>query len=166
MIEFIIIVGGILFLSFLACIFWAKAQAAAEEDDDDDISVMTFDDILPQPGEWEYNIAGTNFRHLTYWDIGYSDRFSIRAEPGNPFDDHAVAVYKKRKKVGYIERGCNEKWFDHLTGEDCPTSVIACRGYIGRYRPEQGKRLVFYGRVFLPKIQQGRQRKKKGAKAL
>ena len=48
-----------------------------------------------------YNIAGINFRHLDYSHIGEFDG-TIRIEEGNPYDENAVAIYRGRKKVGYI----------------------------------------------------------------
>lgn len=73
-----------------------------------------------------YKISGINFRHL---DDSHLGEFvgTIKIEEGNPYDDYAVAIYRGRKKVGYIPREHSRAVFDELLKSN---GSAECVGFI------------------------------------
>lgn len=51
-----------------------------------------------------FSIAGANFRNLDETHLGEFIG-KLKLEPDNPYDKNAIAIYRGRKKVGYIPRG-------------------------------------------------------------
>ena len=60
-----------------------------------------------------YKIAGINFRKLDSSHVGPFDGVML-IEPENPYDPNAVAIFRGRKKVGYIPKEYNELVFNEL----------------------------------------------------
>lgn len=111
-----------------------------------------FDDVKPEDDEIEYRIVGTNYRDLSKKDIGYSENFCLNAADDVKGDKYAVEVYNGRGNlVGYIERDLNKFWHKLLMKANPDNPVMRCRGYIGQFRNENDE-LKFYGKVFLPEI--------------
>lgn len=111
-----------------------------------------FDDVKPSDDEVEYRIVGTNYRDLSKKDIGYSDNFFLNATDEVKGDKYAVEIYNERRKlVGYIEHDLNKFWHKLLIKANPDNPVMRCRGYIGQFRNENDE-LKFYGKVFLPEI--------------
>lgn len=111
-----------------------------------------FDDVKPEDDEIEYRIVGTNYRDLSKKDIGYSENFCLNAADDVKGDKYAVEVYNGRGNlVGYIERDLNKFWHKLLMKANPDNPVMRCRGYIGQFRNETDE-LKFYGKVFLPEI--------------
>ena len=80
-----------------------------------------------------YSIAGINFRHLDYSHTGPFSG-TVKVEPDNPHDSKAVAIFRGRKKVGYIPREFNEGVFYELQkkgGQD------TCIGYIHTFLDDE-----------------------------
>lgn len=103
--------------------------------------------------EWEqrsgadiygYNIAGINFRGLNTSHLG---RFSgtLRLEEDNPHDPDAVAIYRGRKKVGYIPRSSSAAVHDDLQKEGGEAN---CEGYIYIFFDEYGAE-KFAGKIII-----------------
>lgn len=127
-----------------------KTRAKRRPNYQNEGSEKLFDDVAPEDGEDEYEIAGTNYRNLTNEDVGYSDNFKIEPDFGNPWDEYAVKVFNsKGSLVGYLMSGDNEFWHTYLSKKDPSDRTLKCRGYIGRFRTEKNE-LKFYGRVYLP----------------
>ena len=110
-----------------------------------------FDDVKPEDDEIEYRIVGTNYRDLSKKDIGYSENFCLNAAD-DVKDKYAVEVYNGRGTlVGYIERDLNKFWHKLLIKANPDNPVMRCRGYIGQFRNDNNE-LKFYGRIYLPEI--------------
>lgn len=91
-----------------------------------------------------YNIAGINFRHLDYSHIGEFDG-TIRIEEGNPYDENAVAIYRGRKKVGYIPRDHSAEIHQLLENSGGSAS---CSGFIYYFIDEE-LRERFAGKIII-----------------
>lgn len=89
-----------------------------------------------------YSIAGINFRKLDYSHIGPFEG-TLQIEPENPHDSKAVAIFRGRKKVGYIPSEFNEDVFDELlkTG-----GRGRCIGYIHTFFDDEDEE-KFAGKV-------------------
>lgn len=83
-----------------------------------------------------YKIAGINFRHLDDSYIGEFDGF-VKLEENNKYDRFAIAIYKGRKKVGYIPRDSNQELHEELSHEGGKAS---CKGYIYTFINEYDER--------------------------
>lgn len=111
-----------------------------------------FDDVKPTNEEAEYRIIGVNHRNLSKNDIGYSDNFCLNAADDNKLDKYAVEIYNGRGHlVGYIEQDFNKFWHKLLKKANPSNPVMQCRGFIGQFINNDNE-LKFYGRVYLPEI--------------
>lgn len=95
-----------------------------------------------------YSIAGINFRHLDHSHTGPFEG-TVKVEPDNPHDSHAVAIFRGRKKVGYIPRDFNEEVFYELlkNGGQAP-----CSGYIHTFLDEEYQE-KFAGKIIIGPFQ-------------
>ena len=59
--------------------------------------------------------------------------FKLKPEPNNRFDSHAVSVWYKRNRIGYIPRHSNKAVFNALSSEK-----VTC--IFGKYRPSFSRR--------------------------
>lgn len=73
-----------------------------------------------------YSIAGINFRQLDYTFIGPFEG-TVRIEPDNQYDQYAVAIYRGRKKVGYIPKKDSRYVHDKIIEQG---EKVNCIGYI------------------------------------
>lgn len=111
-----------------------------------------FDDVKPEDDEVEYKIVGSNYRDLSKKDIGYSENFCLNATDDVKGDKYAVEIYNGHGNlVGYLERDINKFWHKLLMKANPNNPVMRCRGYIGQFRNDNDE-LKFYGRVYLPEI--------------
>lgn len=111
-----------------------------------------FDDVKPEDDEVEYKIVGSNYRDLSKKDIGYSENFCLNATDEVKGDKYAVEIYNGHGNlVGYLERDINKFWHKLLMKANSNNPVMRCRGYIGQFRNDNDE-LKFYGRVYLPEI--------------
>ncbi len=74
----------------------------------------------------DFNIAG-----MRYWDgasvlgeLGAGERLDLVAEPDNPADPYAVAIYRKHVKLGYVPQADSELpaqmlYFGHADVLEC-----------------------------------------------
>lgn len=69
--------------------------------DPDDIESEDFAGLL------RIHIAGLLYRGITSKDVGYFEGI-LEPEPDNVYDEHAIAIYKGRKLVGYVPRRENK----------------------------------------------------------
>ena len=72
-------------------------------------------------GHISKTLFGCHLAGFTYWDgievidhLTVGDRLRLKAEPDNPFDPQAVAVYRDKRKIGYIPRAHNWKIAPYL----------------------------------------------------
>ncbi len=93
-----------------------------------------------------YNIAGINFRHLDDSYVGEFEGF-VKLEENNEYDRFAIAIYKGRKKVGYIPRDSNQELHEELSDKG---GKAPCKGYIYTFINEDGDER-FAGEVVLGK---------------
>lgn len=77
------------------------ARSVKEFIDPDDIESEDFKGLL------RISIAGLSYRGITSKDVGYFEGV-ITPEPDNKYDEHAIAIYKGRKLVGYVPRRENK----------------------------------------------------------
>ena len=117
-----------------------------------DIAPDEYDDWCSQHDAdiYGYSIAGINFRKLDDSHTGPFDG-TLQIEPDNPHDSKAVAIFRGRKKVGYIPKEYNEDVFDCLLkmGGHSP-----CIGYIHTFFDDEGKKR-FAGKVIFSPSQIG-----------
>ena len=117
-----------------------------------DIAPDEYDDWCSQHDAdiYGYSIAGINFRKLDDSHTGPFDG-TLQIEPDNPHDSKAVAIFRGRKKVGYIPKEYNEDVFDCLLkmGGHGP-----CIGYIHTFFDDEGKKR-FAGKVIFSPSQIG-----------
>ncbi|MHA1820234.1 MAG: HIRAN domain-containing protein [Promethearchaeota archaeon] len=82
------------------------------------------------------------FYHLEIVGIYYQDsgdyirdlppktELTLKPEPDNPYDSHAVSVWHKDVKLGYLAKSKNRPFFDALMGDGPKLKCI-----LGKYRP-------------------------------
>lgn len=59
----------------------------------------------------EVKVKGVSHRQSLVQNLPEHTRLALRAEPDNPFDADAVAVYYGEEKVGYLPRGWKHQPF-------------------------------------------------------
>lgn len=132
----------------------ALAKIHAKQPDVVALKDIDFDEISPNENEVEYRIVGINYRNLAAKDIGYSDKFSIKADKGNAHDKYAVEIYNARGSLsGYLERPDNKFWFKFLLYAKPNAPQMDCRGYIDTFVTDEGKQ-KYYGKIYLPQIEE------------
>lgn len=92
----------------------------------------------------EYSIAGINFRGLNESHIGEFDGYVV-LEVDNPHDPYAVAIYRGRKKVGYIPKVDSAAVHENLLKEG---GRAGCLGYIYNFIDEVGE-MRFAGKIVI-----------------
>lgn len=91
-------------------------------------------------------IAGISFQKLSDADLG-AFKGTLRAEDWNAFDPNAVAIYRGRKKVGYVPKEQSSEVYDSLAN-----GTSLCYGCIYKWyeRGEDGgAKAVFSGKIVL-----------------
>lgn len=85
-------------------------------------AILSWGDSLQNLKNWQRNNARDQWINAKYsakklyhysW-IQNSARASLRAEPTNPHDKKAIALYLDDLHVGYVPREINELYYDHL----------------------------------------------------
>lgn len=109
-----------------------------------DIAPDEYDDWCHQHHAdiYGYSIAGINYRKLDYSHIGPFEG-TLQIEPENQYDSKAVAIFRGRKKVGYVPKEFNEDVFNELLkmGGHGP-----CIGYIHTFFDDEDEER-FAGKV-------------------
>lgn len=84
--------------------------------------------------EYGFSIAGANFRNLDETHLGeFSGK--LKREPDNPHDTNAIAIYRGRKKVGYIPRDETILLREQITING---GTLDCFGFIHTFINEYG----------------------------
>lgn len=56
-----------------------------------------------------FNVAGFSFYEgpMAFKKLAIGTKLKLKAEPDNAYDPRAVAIYYKKKKLGFVPRRCN-----------------------------------------------------------
>lgn len=155
-----------LLVAFIVLIIWSANQKREEERAHEDYLksknnwetahrqfVEEFGEGDDQLMEWrrknyadniEYSIAGINFRGLNNSHLGPFDGVVV-LEEDNPHDPFAVAIYRGRKKVGYIPKRDSITVHDDISKNG---GCSVCSGFIYTFLDENGRER-FAGKVII-----------------
>lgn len=79
---------------------------------------------------FQFTMVGASFRpaeaKALIKQIDISEQVELRADPDNPYDDTAVAVYYDDTHIGFVPKDSNGPLFERLqAGEELDAEVIA-----------------------------------------
>ena len=85
-----------------------------------------------------YNNEDGSSRKEIISSLYLGDIITLKTEPNNPYDNHAVAVISKKGQIGYLPRGrCHDVFNALQRGQPVQASIEKITGGT-RYKPRRG----------------------------
>lgn len=90
-----------------------KRKKQKQETVDNPVTVKAVTYSTNDTGKFNFQITGTKYVDPSAWEIlktlSRGDILSLVAEPDNPYDSNAIAVYYEDVKLGHVPREVNQE---------------------------------------------------------